>query len=104
MSLKKILAVLLCVAAVFSVMTVVAVATQAARVEVQENAPLPSAPTEPTEPTTEKPNPIEWAQNTWEKLQGTYNVIFDVVQKVLLFGFRFIIWITGGLSFMKPTN
>ena len=104
MNLKKILAVILCVAAVLSVMTVMAVATQAARVETANDAPFPS--TEPsTNPSTEpssKKDPVEWVQDTWATLKGIYDKGFDIVTKILLGAFNFLIWITGGLSFMRP--
>jgi len=104
MVLKKFLAVILCVAAVLSVMTVMAVSTQAARVSVAEDAPFPS--TEPstnpsTEPGTTK-DPIEWVQDTWATLKGIYDKGFNIVTKILLGAFNFLIWITGGLSFMRP--
>jgi len=104
MTLKKFLAVILCVAAVLSVMTVMAVTTQASRIETAEDAPFPSTepPTTPsTEPGTTR-NVLEWGQDAWETIKGIYNKGFDIVTKILLGAFNFLIWITGGLSFMRP--
>jgi|GEM_PF-4398479 len=104
MSLKKFLAVILCIAAVLSVMTVMAVTTQASRIEAADDAPFPS--TEPsttpsTDPTSTR-NVIEWGQDAWETVKNIYNKGFDIVTKILLGAFNFLIWITGGLSFMRP--
>lgn len=130
MTFRKILAVLLCAAAVLSVMAVMAAATQAQRTPAALSpvaavnpvaaknpvaaqnpiaahlAPPPPSDEPTTRPTT-KPvsigNPFEWLRNTWSKGKGAYNTWILTWQKILLFGLRVIVLLTNNFAFMRPS-
>jgi len=120
MTFRKILAVLLCAAAVVSVMAVMAIATQAQRAPAAEipvaagdpvaaqNAPPPPSNEPTTRPTNTGTtgttrNIIEWFRNSWSRARGGYNTWMYTWQKILLFGLRVIVLLTNNFAFMRPS-
>lgn len=102
MTLKKILAALLCAAAVLSVMTVMAFATQGMRGAGAYNDPPP--PSNDTTTTTKAPtqSTTRWnPADSWNKLKGNYNSWILFWQKILLFGLKLLQLITNNFAFLR---
>jgi hypothetical protein len=97
MQLRKTLAVLLCVAAVFSVMAMVAVSAQTkAQAAAVEQA---------LDPSYEQPTTTQTASTSSGDLMASLKTVddsmFKFVQNILLWGFRILMWITGLWPFGK---
>jgi len=91
MTMRKILAVVLCMCAVLSVMAIVAFAGPA-----QKDPPAPEPAT--TEATTKKPL-AEQITETWEKIKPYFNLIyqytFQALSKGLVAGFQWLLSLVG---------
>ena len=108
--MKKILAIVLCVAAVLSVMTVMGFATQGMRnpAAASDAPPPPSSDTNWWVTTTQAPgtntsttrwNPLD----TWNKVKNGYNNWILTWQKILLAALRIIQFLTGNFRFLRPS-
>jgi len=100
MKLRKILSVLLCVAAVLSVMAIVAMHAQAA------DAVAPRDPWSTLPPSTTTAGPTtttkgfmqqvgDWWENFYPSFDAIYKVGFNLVSKVLVMGFQFLLSLVG---------
>jgi len=98
MTMRKILAVVLCVCAVLSVMGAVAYSAHAAPAPVQVNADPSSLPTNPPVTTTAKPLGDQIAEG-WEKFKPYFDLIYQFVfqgfSKTLVAGFQWLIAMAG---------
>ena len=97
--MKKILSVLLCVAAVISVMAIVATQAQATSANVIGQAEKPSQTTATTAPpTTERPwyeGLDEWWQNFYPIFDTVWKGGLLWVSRLLTLGFQFILNLAG---------
>ncbi|MDR0531577.1 MAG: hypothetical protein LBG83_05890 [Oscillospiraceae bacterium] len=95
MKLRKVLAVVLCVAAVIGVMAAVAIVSHAAQAAAVPNDAPSALVTTATAPTTTKSSLSEWWNSFYPGFDQFYKGAFAGVQQFLLLLFNMLLKIVG---------